>query len=278
MKTTLWKHRPCLIKWTCNTSFQTPPLGSLNASAYLHYGCVNWYEFSPIALVQSRSIPCSLTSRLRRGFMPLMTSFIQVYPRLNWRTWWSCVRTRCAPLIVPSLRLQSFVPHSMQTLRRRARLIKSSKNSSPCFVRLLIFDHASNRLTIVNAGEIGFRVPKDRLPWSTLEGELEKRGYTILHWPQGVLREKDKGVYSLGAEEADKLYRALFVDVGRVQFVRRDDENGEGTVSLPETARSDDAFESHRSCVPLTGKQPRFRVMTQESYSVERPQKRPQHV
>ena len=58
--------------------------------------------------------------------------------------------------------------------------------------------------------------------WSTLEGELNKRGYTILHWPQGVFCKKDKGVYSLGAEEADKLYRALFVDEQRVQFICRD--------------------------------------------------------
>jgi len=105
--------------------------------------------------------------------------------------------------------------------------MKSSKNSSPCFVRHSILDHTFNSLTIVNAGEIGFRLPKDRLPWSTLEGELEKRGYIILHWPQGVIHEKDKGVYSLGAEEADKLYRALFVDELRVQFVCRDD----GTLS-----------------------------------------------
>ncbi|KAI9573275.1 quinon protein alcohol dehydrogenase-like superfamily [Boletus coccyginus] len=123
--------------------------------------------------------------------------------------------------------------------------------------------------------EIGFRVPKDRLPWSTLEGELEKRGYTILHWPQGVSREKDKGVYSLGAEEADKLYRALFLDERRVQFVYRDDENGQGTVSLPDLAHSDDALESHHACMPLVGKPRRFITTTQEAYSVERPHKRP---
>ncbi|KAI9456487.1 hypothetical protein HD554DRAFT_1847597 [Boletus coccyginus] len=121
-------------------------------------------------------------------------------------------------------------------------------------------------------GEIGFSIPNDRLPWSTLEGELEKRGYTILHWPQGVFRERDKGIYSLGAEEADKLYRALFLDERCVQFVRRDDEDGEGTVSLPDMAHSDDA---NRSCMMLTGKQSRFRMMTKESFSVERPPKRP---
>ncbi|KAI9452036.1 hypothetical protein HD554DRAFT_2180077 [Boletus coccyginus] len=123
--------------------------------------------------------------------------------------------------------------------------------------------------------EIGFGVPKDRLPWSTLEGELEKRGYTIFHWPQGVIREKYKGVYSLGAEEADKLYHALFVDERPVQFVRHDDENGERTTLLPETAPSDDAY---RSCMTLTDKQPGFRMITEESFSVERPPKRPRHV
>ena len=75
----------------------------------------------------------------------------------------------------------------------------------------------------MHTGEIGFRVPKDRLPWSTLEGELQKQGYTILNWPQGVVREKDKGAYSLSAEEADKLYHALFVGERRLQFIPRDD-------------------------------------------------------
>jgi len=45
LKTTSWRRHPCLIKWTCSGSFWTSPSGSMNASAYSHYGCVNWYEF-----------------------------------------------------------------------------------------------------------------------------------------------------------------------------------------------------------------------------------------
>ncbi|KAI9573272.1 WD40-repeat-containing domain protein [Boletus coccyginus] len=151
-------------------------------------------------------------------------------------------------------------------------VFRSTSNADPKKTHKI--DEIKQKL-IAMLREIGFRVPKDRLPWSTLEGELEKRGYTILHWPQGVFREKDKGVYSLGAEDADKLYRALFLDERRVQFVYRDDENGQGTVSLPNMAHSDDALESHHACMPLTGKPRRFRVTTQEAYSVERPHKRP---
>jgi hypothetical protein len=45
----------------------------------------------------------------------------------------------------------------------------------------------------------------------------------IANWPQGVVCEKDKGVCSLDAEEADKLYHALFLvkNEQRLQFVRR---------------------------------------------------------
>ena len=149
-----------------------------------------------------------------------------------------------------------------------------------------------NRLTIVHAGEIGFRVPKDRLPWSTLEGELEKQGYAIHNWPQGVVRERDKGVYSLSAEEADKLYHALFLDERRFQFARRNGdtflrrvsfssnvpiENGKRAVPLPDavaSSRSDGMHESKHSCMAPAGKQARFRATTQEAFNVERPHKR----
>lgn len=84
-------------------------------------------------------------------------------------------------------------------------------------------EDAQRSLSATCTGEIGFRLPKDRLPWSTLEGKLTKAGYKMINWPEGVVREKDKGVYSLGAEEADKLYSALFLveDARRLRFVRR---------------------------------------------------------
>jgi len=65
------------------------------------------------------------------------------------------ISTTGTPLRLSLLPL-SFVPHPMRTLKRRASLMKSSKNSFPCFVRHPILDHTSNRLTIVNAGDIGF--------------------------------------------------------------------------------------------------------------------------
>jgi len=72
-------------------------------------------------------------------------------------------------------------------------------------------------------GEIGFKLSNGRLPWSTLEGDLQKKGYTIVNWPQGVVRDRDKGVSGLSAEDADKLHDALFVDEQRLRFAPRID-------------------------------------------------------
>ena len=147
-------------------------------------------------------------------------------------------------------------------------------------------NHTFDRLTIMYAGQIGFRVPNDRLPWSALGGELEKQGYAIHNWPQGVFRKGDKGVYSLSAEEVDRLYHALFSDEQRLQFVCRHDgmflrctsflsdvpaENGERIAPLLDVAAS---HEGNGSSMPAAGRQPRFRVTTQEMYNAERPHKR----
>jgi len=69
------------------------------------------------------------------------------------------------------------------------------------------------------SGKVGFKLSNGRLPWSTLEGDLQKKGYMIVNWPQGVVRDRDKGVSGLSAEDADKLHNALFVDEQRLQFV-----------------------------------------------------------
>ena len=105
---------------------------------------------------------------------------------------------------------------------KKTRKIDRIKQKLVAMLRETLYRTNHTWLTVMHAGEIGFRVPKGRLPWSTLEGELEKQGYAIHNWPQGVFREKDKGVYSLSAEEAAKLYHALFSDERRLQFVRRD--------------------------------------------------------
>jgi len=77
----------------------------------------------------------------------------------------------------------------------------------------------NSQLTTTYSGEIGFRLSNGRLPWSTLEGDLQKKGYMIVNWPQGVVRDRDKGVSGLSAEDADKLHDALFVDEQRIRFV-----------------------------------------------------------
>ena len=144
-------------------------------------------------------------------------------------------------------------------------------------------------------GEIGFRLPKNRLPWSTLGGDLEKKGYAVANWPAGVVRDKDKGISGLSAEDVDKLLDALFCDERRLQFV----PSGEGaflciyTIAIEESLNrvppsvasndvsnplanasgEDRLSERHRPCMSMTGSQPRFRVITADRY-VERPNKR----
>ena len=43
----------------------------------------------------------------------------------------------------------------------------------------------------------------------------------ILNWPQGVVRDRDKGISGLSAEDTSKLHDALFVDEYPLQFVPR---------------------------------------------------------
>ncbi|KIM70925.1 hypothetical protein SCLCIDRAFT_101167, partial [Scleroderma citrinum Foug A] len=47
------------------------------------------------------------------------------------------------------------------------------------------------------------------LPWSTLESDLEKQGLALVNWPAGVPRKRNRGIYDLSAEHADKLYHAI---------------------------------------------------------------------
>lgn len=53
----------------------------------------------------------------------------------------------------------------------------------------------------------------------------------IVNWPQGVIRDRDKGVSGLSAEDVDKLHGALFVDEQRIQFV----PCGDGKFSIYDT-------------------------------------------
>ncbi|KAI5986573.1 hypothetical protein EDC04DRAFT_1540139 [Pisolithus marmoratus] len=53
-------------------------------------------------------------------------------------------------------------------------------------------------------------LPYERLPWYTLEKDLEKNGYSLINWPAGVLRKRgNRGIHDLNAVEVNKLYEAI---------------------------------------------------------------------
>ncbi|KAF8557888.1 hypothetical protein OG21DRAFT_137902 [Imleria badia] len=131
--------------------------------------------------------------------------------------------------------------------------------------------YATNQSITMHTGEIGFKLVKGRLPWSTLEGDLQKKGYMIVNWPQGVDRDRDKGVSGISAEDADKLHDALFVDDDRIQFVRCEEpaSNNNGITSRDVASSSSDGPReiNHSS----TGNAPRrFKVTTAEEYPNKR--------
>jgi len=113
--------------------------------------------------------------------------------------------------------------------------------------------------------DVGFKLSNGRLPWSTLGVDLQKKGYIIINWPQGVVRDRDKGISGLSAEDADKLHDALFVDEHRLRFIRCDGNNEAG-VSMAVASGSDRRPECDRGCIPSVQRQARFRVTTAEAY------------
>ncbi|KAI9573338.1 hypothetical protein HD554DRAFT_1173387 [Boletus coccyginus] len=73
---------------------------------------------------------------------------------------------------------------------------------------------------------------------------LRETGFKLSN---GVVRDRDKGVSGLSAEDADKLHDALFIDEQRLQFVPRGDESAydnEGVPSLEVGSGSDCPRES----------------------------------
>ena len=52
-------------------------------------------------------------------------------------------------------------------------------------------------------------ISNNRLPWSTLESDLEKQGLVLVNWPVGVPRKRSRRIHDLTAKHADKLYRAV---------------------------------------------------------------------
>ena len=90
------------------------------------------------------------------------------------------------------------------------RSSRSKKGSSRCLVShdcdLLDYLHA---IPVGPTGSSQVFISHGRLPWSTLESDLEKRGLALVNWPAEVPRKRNKGIYNLSAEHADKLYRAI---------------------------------------------------------------------
>ncbi|KAI6141173.1 hypothetical protein BKA82DRAFT_133200, partial [Pisolithus tinctorius] len=65
-------------------------------------------------------------------------------------------------------------------------------------------------------------LPCNRLPWSTLEQELEKNGYALVNWPAGVRKRGNKGIHDLSAVDVNKLYDAIkCTDETRRLHIRR---------------------------------------------------------
>ncbi|KIO08839.1 hypothetical protein M404DRAFT_997039 [Pisolithus tinctorius Marx 270] len=53
-------------------------------------------------------------------------------------------------------------------------------------------------------------LPYERLPWYTLEKDLEKHGFALVNWPAGVLRKRgNRGIHDLSAVEVNKLYEVV---------------------------------------------------------------------
>ena len=59
-------------------------------------------------------------------------------------------------------------------------------------------------------GSLNVSISHGRLPWSTLESDLEKQGIGLINWPPEVPRKPgNRGINDLSAEHADTLYRAI---------------------------------------------------------------------
>ncbi|KAF9234052.1 hypothetical protein BU15DRAFT_79458 [Melanogaster broomeanus] len=72
--------------------------------------------------------------------------------------------------------------------------------------------------------DINFPVRHGRLPWSTLQNDLENHGYSIVNWPAEVARKRwNKGINSLDGSEVDTLYYAVMHpdEARRVRFCAR---------------------------------------------------------
>ncbi|KAF8426804.1 hypothetical protein L210DRAFT_230366 [Boletus edulis BED1] len=160
-------------------------------------------------------------------------------------------------------------------LRGRGSFTRRALRASCVSFRLflipsLFLDKTKQKLVEI-LREIGFKLSNGRLQWSTLDADLWKKRYMIINWLHGVVRDRDKGVSGLSAEDTDRLHDALFVDERRIQFVPCGEESASNN---DQVASSSVASNSDRACenkLSMIGKQPRFRATFIEH---PRPQKR----
>ncbi|KAF8120856.1 quinon protein alcohol dehydrogenase-like superfamily [Boletus edulis] len=150
-------------------------------------------------------------------------------------------------------------------------VFRSSPNGDPKRIRKI--DKIKQKL-VEMLREIGFKLSNGRLPWSTLDADLRRKRYMITNWPHGVVRDRDKGVSGLSAEDTDRLHDALFVDERRIQFVLCGEESASNNdqVASSSVALSSDKASGWNN-LSMMGKQPRFKVTTAAAF-IERPQKR----
>ncbi|KAF9231144.1 hypothetical protein BU15DRAFT_68582 [Melanogaster broomeanus] len=118
--------------------------------------------------------------------------------------------------------------------------------------------------------EIRFPLRKNRLPWFTLEGDLQKHGYMLVNWPSRVPRENDKGIRSLNAAQVDRLYFSVKQgrDTDRLRFESCVDEltdQDENMIVVQNAGSSKRRAEidDHDG----QGRRTRFRVTTAEYYA-----------
>ncbi|KAI5989569.1 hypothetical protein EDD15DRAFT_1306987 [Pisolithus albus] len=70
-------------------------------------------------------------------------------------------------------------------------------------------------------------LPCERLPWYTLDKDLEKHGFVLVNWPAGVVRKRsNKGIYDLSTVDVNLLYQAIMHpdEACRLRICRRPSE------------------------------------------------------
>ncbi|KAI6094898.1 hypothetical protein F5141DRAFT_1222964 [Pisolithus sp. B1] len=129
----------------------------------------------------------------------------------------STIVPACHSLLIRSIQRQDLEPHGVDASHRFHR---SDGGSRPRLEHLLGHGTSSQKLSKPDkVGEIKDKLldmlrklslPYERLPWYTLETELEKHGCTLVNWPAGVVRKRgNRGIHDLSTVQVNSLYIAI---------------------------------------------------------------------